>query len=595
MQQLALQRSEAAAAGEEPTDISREFLEALPPDIREELLQQEAHDRRRRERDEERRRRATANGGGAGEEMDTASFLASLDPSLRNAVLSEQDEDVLAQLPQAIAAEARALGSERMMGRFGDVPRMNRNRGMERETRAPQQAAKKPQRRQIVQMLDKAGVATLLRLMFIPQQGSSRQSLNGILLDVSQNRQNRAEVVSLLLSVLQDGSADFNAVERSFAHLSLRAKPPVVQKTPQPLKRALTGQMTPPNNAEMTPLMVIQQCLSALVFLTQYNDHIPFFFLSEHEISSGFKGKSNRKGKGKETRASKYALNALLSLLDRKLIMESSSCMEQLSSLLQSVTHPLTMLLRKEKEKPEESKKIIEVPSDTAVVDTAVVTAMEADATPAVEDTVQQSYQNMPPGSTAESNSPMPDAPVEASVQVANGGLTDADTRQEEAKESPKEEKVKKQRALTPPMVPEENLRLVVNILAARECSAKTFRDTLSTINNLSAIPEAKEIFGKGLIEQAQDLGQSILSDLDELVPQIQQAESGADIQGMALNKFSPASSDQAKLLRILTALDYLFDPKRNGGKTKPAVDDKAGKGEPSHSKEDLLTSLYEN
>lgn len=596
MQQLALQRSEAAAAGEEPTDISREFLEALPPDIREELLQQEAHDRRRRERDDERRRRATANGGGAGEEMDTASFFASLDPSLRNAVLSEQDEDVLAQLPQAIAAEARALGSERMMGRFGDIPRMSRNRGIEREARAPQQVAKKPQRRQIVQMLDKAGVATLLRLMFIPQQGSSRMSLNGILHDVSQNRQNRAEVVSLLLSVLQDGSADFNAVERSFAHLSLRAKPPVVQKSPQPLKRALTGQMTSPNNAEMTPLMVIQQCLSALVFLTQYNPHhIPSFFLTEHEISSGFKGKSNRKGKGKETRASKYALNALLSLLDRKLIMESSSCMEQLSSLLQSVTHPLTFLLRREKEKPEDSQKITEVPSDATVTNTAGATAADAVVTPSIEDTAQASHQDIPPESAVESNSPMPDAPVDASVPVANGGLTDADPRPEETKESSEEEKVKKQRTLTPPVVPEENLRLVVNILAARECSAKTFRDTLSTINNLSAIPEAKEIFGKGLIEQAQDLGQSILDDLDELVPQIQQAESGADIQGMALNKFSPASSDQAKLLRILTALDYLFDPKRNGGKTKPAVDEKAGTGESSHSKEDLLTSLYEN
>lgn len=595
MQQLALQRSEAAAAGEEPTDISREFLEALPPDIREELLQQEAHDRRRRERDEERRRRAAANGGGAGEEMDTASFLASLDPNLRNAVLSEQDEDVLAQLPQAIAAEARALGSERMMNRFGDLPRMNRNRAMERETRPPQQVAKKPQRRQIVQMLDKAGVATLLRLMFIPQQGSSRQSLNGILLDVSQNRQNRAEVVSLLLSVLQDGSADFNAVERSFAHLSLRAKPPVVQKSPQPLKRALTGQMTPPNNAEMTPLMVIQQCLGSLVFLVQFNDHIRSFFLTEHEILSGFKGKSNRKGKGKETRASKYALNALLSLLDRKLIMESSSCMEQLSSLLQSVTHPLTMLLRKEKEKQEESKQTTELLSDTAVVRTAAAITVDADATLTIEENPQTSHQDVTLESTAESNSPMPDAPVEASVPLANGGSTGADPRQEESKASPEEEKVKKQRTLTPPVVPEENLRLVVNILAARECSAKTFRDTLSTINNLSAIPEAKEIFGKGLIEQAQDLGKSILGDLDELVPQIQQAESGADIQGMALNKFSPASSDQAKLLRILTALDYLFDPKRNGGKTKPAVDDKAGTGESSHSKEDLLTSLYEN
>lgn len=611
MHQLALQRSQAAAAGEEPTDISREFLEALPPDIREELLQQEAQDRRRREREEERRRRATANGGGAsshGEEMDPASFLASLDPTLRQAVLMEQNEEVLAQLPQAIAAEARALGNDRMMGRFGDMPRLNRNR-IEREARNPQQVTKKPPRKQIVQMLDKAGVATLLRLMFIPQQGSSRQSLNGILLDVSQNRQNRAEVVSLLLSVLQDGSADFNAVERSFAHLSLRAKPPSVQKSPQPLKRALTGQVTPPNNTEMTPLMVIQQCLSALVSLTQYNPHIPSFFLTEHEVSSGFKGKSSRKGKGKETKASRYALNALLSLLDRKLIMESSSCMEQLSSLLQSVTHPLTMLLRKEKEKTEEPGQITEVPSDAGGADATEAEAADAEPSVITEDDTPPLNEAVPPETAQEMNSAMPDAATDAATDAptdtpgaevggtdsaANAGSTDSAPKQEQSKES-KEDNSKKQRPLTPPVVPEENLRLVVNILAARECSAKTFRDTLSTINNLSAIPEAKEIFGKGLIEQAQDLGQSILGDLDELVPQIQQAESGADVQGMALTKFSPSSSDQAKLLRILTALDYLFDPKRNGGKTKPVVASKNGMGEASHSKEDLLTSLYEN
>ena len=137
----------------------------------------------------------------------------------------------------------------------------------------------------------------------------------------------------------------------------------------------------------------------------------------------------------------------------------------------------------------------------------------------------------------------------------------------------------------------------MVNILAARECSAKTFRDTLSTINNLSGIPGAKEVFGKGLVEQAQRLGKSILQDLDELVPQIKQAESGTEIQGVALAKFSPASSDQAKLLRVLTALDYLFDPKRNDGKTKPVADDEAN-GEASTAKEvkeDILTTLYEN
>ena len=600
MSQLAIQRSQAQAAGEEPTDISREFLEALPADIREELLQQEAQDRRRREREEARRRTQAAGGGPArgAEDMDPASFLASLDPTLRQHVLMDQDEEMLAHLPEEIAAEARALGGERAMHRFPGIGRGGRSSGLVRHlldgSRPPPPAIEKPPRRQIVQMLDKAGVATLLRLMFVPQQGSSRQSLNGILHDVSKNRQNRAEVISLLLSILQDGSADVNAVERSFAHLSLRAKQPNAQKTPQPLKRTLTGSIASTiNNMEATPLMVIQQCLSALVTLTHYNPHIPSFFLTEHEVSSGMKTKANRKGKGKETRASKFALNALLSLLDRKLIMESSSCMEQLSSLLQSVTHPLTILLRKDRDN--EAGKV-EEPKATPGTQPEGTTAPDA----APSEQPPQETDRQAEAAVEESTAPMVDVQADTSTEQPRTVMTVDSGNIEEVKKSPEEDKSvdeekKKVRTLTPPVVPEENLRLVVNILAARECSAKTFRDTLSTINNLSGIPGAKEVFGKGLIEQAQDLGQSILQDLDELVSQIKQAESGTDIQGMALAKFSPASSDQAKLLRVLTALDYLFDPKRNGGKTKPAAENEGSTTESSTSREDILTTLYEN
>ncbi|KAI4146828.1 MAG: hypothetical protein LQ341_001971 [Variospora aurantia] len=593
MHQLAEQRSQAVAAGETPSDISREFLEALPPDIREELLQQEAQDRRRREREEERRRRAAENGAPArAEEMDPASFLASLDPGLRQAVLLDQDEEVLNQLPQAIAAEARALGIDRGYNGYRSSHARARMPNQDRDNRESQGNKKAP-KKQIVQMLDKAGVATLLRLMFIPQQGSSRQSLNNILHDISQNRQTRAEVISLLLSILQDGSTDVNAVERSFAHLSLRAKQPATQKTPQPLKRSLTGTMPSATNSEMTPLMVVQQCLQCLVFLTQFNPHIPSFFLTEHEVPSGLRSKSGRKGKGKETKAQKFALNALLSLLDRKLIMESPSCMEQLSTLLQAVTHPLTMLLRQSKEKAEKPKET--EPSDQLMQDTEATTMVadvqtgESDAQPAGPATVETSTDI--PDAAAEA--PPVEGPLATDPSVENGpspagGKTDEPNK-------PEDEKTKKQRSLTPPVVPEENLRLVVGILAARECSAKTFRDTLSTINNLSAIPEAKQVFGQGLIEQAQDLGQAISNDLDELVHQIKQAGSGTEIQGMALARFSPASAHQAKLLRVLTALDYLFDPKRNYGKTKSTADEQSPSGEPSTSQEDILTLLYEH
>ena len=604
MSQLAIQRSQAAASGEEPTDISREFLEALPADIREELLQQEAQDRRRRERMEAQRRQQTTGGttSARAEDMDPASFLASLDPTLRQHVLMEQDEEMLANLPEEIAAEARALAGDRPMHRFQGIHRTGRSDEIVRHlldgSRPPPPATKKPPRRQIVQMLDKAGVATLLRLMFIPQQGSSRQSLNGILHDASQNRQNRAEVISMLLSILQDGSADVNAVERSFNQLSLRAKQPAVQKTPQPLKRMLTGPLaSAANNMEATPLMVIQQCLSALVSLTQYNAHVPSFFLTEHEVSTNIKTKANRKGKAKETRAGKFALNALLSLLDRKIIMESSSCMEQLASLLQSVTHPLTMLLRKEKDNAQgksEKSEAVEAPA----VEPEATTAPESATTEQLPSETEHPHED----STADSTSPMIDVQTDPDdmneQQEAPAATTVDETKEDENKKSSQEEKAKKPRTLTPPVVPEKNLRLVVNILAARECSAKTFRDTLSTINNLSGIPGAKEMFGKGLVEQAQDLGRSILQDLDELVPQINKAETGTEIQGMALAKFSPASSDQSKLLRVLTALDYLFDPKRNGGKTKPASEDGTSSAEGSITKEikeDILTTLYEN
>ena len=574
MQQLAEQRSQQAAGGEEPSEIDREFLEALPPELREEILQQEAQDRRRRER-EQARRNATAAGGAAPpapEEMDPRDFFAMLEPNLRQTILADQPEDQLNNLPPELIAEARALGGGRLR-QFIDGPGRLLQGDRERRVPSGEQATKKPERRHIVQMLDKAGVATLLRLMFTPQQGTFRQSLHQILRDVCENRQNRAEVVSLLLLILQDGSTDVTAVERSFAHLSLRAKQPGTQKTPQPLKRVLTGSNAPVANSEMTPLTVVQQCLSGLMYLIFENAQIAWFFLTEHEISSGMKTKASKKGKGKDDRAAKYALNALLALLDRKLIMESSICMEQLSSLLSRITTPLTMLLtKKDKETQEEAPK----KDEEASTGEQTTTAPQSDAT--AEDTA------MTETTPAESAAPTAQ-PTEAATSTEASG---SEVKSESAKK-PEEPAKKKQRTLEPPVVPENNLRLVVNILGARECNSKTFRETLATINNLSAIPGAKAVFGEELVAQAQTLAQSILVDLDDLIPHINTAETGTEVQGMALAKFSPASADQAKLLRVLTALDYLFDPKQ--GKNKPETKS----GEDDGVKENVLTTLYES
>lgn len=569
MQQLAEQRSQAAAAGEEPTEINSEFLEALPAEIREELLQQEAADRRRRERDSARRQ---ANVGGApprAEDMDAASFLATLDPSLRQAVLADQPEEVLATLGPEYLTEARTLGGRRI-AQFGDLPGIPGAGTRQRGEAAEGQEPKKQQRRQIVQMLDKAGVATLLRLMFMPLQGNARHQLNDILHNVCENRQNRSEVISLLLSVLQDGSVDSSAIERSFSHLSLRAKAPGVQKTPQSTKRNPTIQSSSSVSTDVTPIMVVQQCLGTLSFLSQFNPHIAWFFLTEHDSASSLKLKALRKGKGKDNRSNKFALNALLSLLDRKLIMDSPNCMEQLSALLSSITQPLTVLLRREKEKQEEEKE----------------KGKKAEGTQAEESAEQ------PADSASGVDTAMTDAPVPTVESAEDQGTTQT-TEGEDGKPAekdgskPGEEEKRKRKSIEPPVVPDHNFRLVVHILAARECNGKTFRDTLSTINNLSAIPGARDVIGNELVGQAQTLSDTILADLEELLPHIHQAKTGTDMQGLALAKFSPASSDQAKLLRILTALDYLFDPTR--------VDKSKGTEPEAAPKEDVLKRLYES
>lgn len=552
------ERRAAAASTNQTSEISREFLDALPDDIREELLAQEANERRRRERDAARSR-TTTNGQtpGGPVEIDLASFLATLDPALRQTVLLEQDDESLAQLPQAIIAEATALRGDRRLHQYADLPRIHRVRA-EVEASKP---VKKPLRKTTLQMLDKAGVATLLRLMFMPQGNTSRSTLHDILLNVCENSQNRSEVLNTMLSILQEGSTDMAAVERTFAQLSVKARQTsVLAKTL--IKRSNTGPAPLiQSSSEISPLMVAQQCLQALSWLVNYNEHIPPYFLSEHDISTGLKRANSKKGKGKEIappKSSRYALNTLLGLLDRKMITESSSVMDQLSGLLSEITRPLT-ILKKERRRQEGEK-------------------------------VNQT-------SSVEANTHGESVQAATSTTTEAGAATEAGQLDEKSKEEPKESKEdeapKRTRNLVPPVVPDSNLKLVVKILVAPECSGKTFRETLTTMQNLSAIPGAREVFGRELIEQANILGELIHSHLQELVQQIHVAANGTEVQGMALSKFSPASSDQAKLLRVLTALDYLFDPKREKKDKPDQAKDQDKKDEPEKPDAEIFSKLH--
>lgn len=574
MQQLQDQRAQATQAGEQPTEISREFLDALPREIQAELLRQERDDRRRRDRAEAQRNAVPDPNAQPAipEDMNNADFMAMLDPGLRQAVLMDADEHTLAALPEDLQAEARALLGDRLPriggpGAAARPPALGRNVQGEAAiaTRAALQHARDAltrQRRPAVQMLDKSGVATLLRLMFVSLHQKAKSNLHNILSDVCKNTQNRAEVISILLSILQDGTADVSAVERSFAQLSLKAKQLSGPKIPQPLKRTPTGLAAAPST-ELSPLNIVQHCLTTLNALSLDNGKVPSFFLTEHETATSQKAKTPKKGKGRESKAAKYPLNALLALLDRKLITDNTGVMETLAALLSRVTHPLIMLQRRAKE-----AQGVEKAAETA---------------PEVTNTEQDRPQSAP------SDVPMAEASaVESTVEASNQPSTSVLPKPEDSGKPAAPAEDKKHRELTPPEVPDENIRLVVNILAARECPTKTFSETLDIIKNLSAIPGAKEVFGRELVRQAQELGQTVVTDLDDLAKQIESAQTGTDLQGMALANFSSAGSKQRKLTRVILALDHLFDPKRMTPSLSSAETD-------PKLKDDVLALLYES
>lgn len=123
-----------------------------------------------------------------------------------------------------------------------------------------------------------------------------------------------------------------------------------------------------------------------------------------------------------------------------------------------------------------------------------------------------------------------------------------------------------------PPQIPHAVLRLIVNILTIGECSGRTFQQSLALIQHLSYIPDARDVIAQELRAKAQEFGQSLFTDLDELATALQSSE-GDTLAGSVASKFSPASSDQARLLRVLKTIDYMYSAKA----TTPADDSRNG------------------
>jgi len=562
-------RERRMARQEQVTDsqISPEFLDALPPELRAEILQQERAERARNQAPPPPApENAPAQAGAV--DIDPASFLASLDNDLRHIVLMEQEEGFLRTLPSHLLAEATGY---REGGHRPPRVALDTARGA-----APGSPSRKVAvQRDAIQLLDKNGLATLVRLLFFPQL-SRKSLLLKIYTNLCENSKTRAELLHLLLNILQDGTGDVTAVDRSFAQLSSRnraslaaqATPKSASKAKAPVDTVSSVASSWQMAAENVPNLVVQRSLEALTFIVSSNENASRFFLTEHELPSGLKRSVSRKGKGKEKQMShlQYPIVPLLGLLDRQTLLKTSTMVESLAALLASITKPLTSLKDKKDELPKEASTTADGGVSAADTITGATAGSTNQETPN-EGQPPSMVAGTPVEPRAETSAGMyPCLPSVAFVNVVGLGTQEPPVPSEQNANKPAAEEPVQQKIppLQPPVIPAASLRLIVNILTAGECSGRTFQSTLAFIQNLSSLPEARDTIAMELRSRAQDLGHSIYKDLDELVDVLERDGQGENVPATVAAKFSPASSDQAKFLRVLKTIDYMYSSKNS-------------------------------
>jgi E3 ubiquitin-protein ligase HUWE1 len=300
-------------------DIDMDFFNALPPDLREDVL----------------RGQAIAHFTGA-VDMDAASVLATLPEDLRQTVLLEQDDAILETMPSSVLAEANALRASRMARRTVSVTPSGShlNPPMLHVTR-------RQISREAAQLLDRSGLAHLLRLLFYVDQ-TRRGTLQQVLVNLSENNKSRTDLLNLLLGLLNVGKTDLASIDKSFSQLSVR------RHRSNSKGKQREDLDTPGSLGDRAPddHVVIQRTLDTLTAIVHANESASLYFLTEQDSPSGLHRIPSKKGKGKEKQqiGTYYPFVQLLSLLERPNMVQQSHTLDAIAGLLYTVTKPLAIL-----------------------------------------------------------------------------------------------------------------------------------------------------------------------------------------------------------------------------------------------------------
>lgn len=321
-------------------DMDMEFLNALPAEMREEVLRSQMQ--------------TIANIAGA-VDMDAASVLATLTDELRQTVLLEQDDAILEAMPSSVLAEANALRAQRMTRRaLPTITNTNTLPGMTTPS-------KKPQNRETAQLLDKSGLAHLVRLLFYIDD-ARRVSVQQVLVNLSENGKSRTDLLNLLLGLLSGTRTDLSAIDKSFSQLSMRS-------TKSSSKGKQREDSTTFAASERAPEehVVVGRTLDTLTLVVQANEAASHFFLTEQDMPLALQRAASKKGKGKEKigPGTYYPFVQLLTLLERQNMAQQVHSLDSISGLLCTVTKPL-VILREPVKSVEPASDVVSPPNPVA-------------------------------------------------------------------------------------------------------------------------------------------------------------------------------------------------------------------------------------
>uniref|UniRef100_A0A3Q1KBD0 E3 ubiquitin-protein ligase HUWE1 n=1 Tax=Anabas testudineus TaxID=64144 RepID=A0A3Q1KBD0_ANATE len=229
------------------TEVSPEFLAALPPAIQEEVLAQQRAEQQRRELAQQPPQGDTP--------LDPVTFIQTLPSELRRSVLEDMEDSVLAVMPPDIAAEAAALRREqearqrqlmheRLFGHSSSsalsailrspafTSRLGSNRGVQYTRLAVQRGGTfqmgggtnhRPSSSSVDSLLrlrgrlllDHEALSCLLVLLFVDEPKLNTSRLHRVLRNLCYHSQTRGWVIRSLLSILQRSSESEVCVETS--------------------------------------------------------------------------------------------------------------------------------------------------------------------------------------------------------------------------------------------------------------------------------------------------------------------------------------------------------------------------------------------